>query len=149
MILLKARARGWRKEQKKPASELAGRRVVTASLLEGDLAGEEDGARRAIRLFHIAKTVERASETRIFNERINATEIRMVEGVQEAGVELKVRFLAQFNVLDDREVRDIRDLIPHRVARRVAERRAEHPLRSVRVDDEAHVFIGYRNHFAG
>src|ERR1043166_7645209 len=112
LILLKRAAFDLHAQEiKKPASGLAGQRLLQQAVLERDLAGEVDGTRRAVALRNISKTVECAMQTGVIHERINAAEVRMVEDVQEGGAELEVRFLAQFDALDKGEVSDIRDLI--------------------------------------
>ncbi len=64
----------------------------------------------------------------IADERINAGEVLMVEGVQEGRTEFKCGSFADFESLDYSNTSDVGDGILRQVARHVAEWRAEERL---------------------
>src|SRR5437899_5421561 len=128
MILLKARAREWGRNKKSPPANWRAEGLLQQACLEGELTAEDNAAGNARVLRDIAKASECAFETRIFNNGINRGEVAVIEHIQEGGVELKVGMLAQLDGLEDGSIANILDGVLHRIARRIAERGAEHRL---------------------
>src|SRR5258708_23751032 len=105
--------------------------------------------RRRAGQFWISKTKRSRGIRSIFQNWINTLAVSVVEGVQHGCAELKRRTLRYLNLLDNREVRDVRDVVRHYVAGRVAERRRKDMLSGEAVHDEAHLVFCDEHHGRG
>src|SRR5947199_3425314 len=107
------------------------------TILKGEPASDKDLPAGSVCKGRITETSSLLRQSRILEERIDTSEVGMVEGIEHGCMELKRRSLGYLDLFKDADVCNVGDGILGHVASRVAEWRPKKRLRLSGIDDEA------------
>src|ERR1051326_2584216 len=147
LILLKRAAFDLQEGKKKPpASERGGKRVKNR--LEAEIAanGKTTSATvrtwdRGVRHPRISKAGERRKQPGVFQEWIDALEVRVVQDIQRGGMEFKRSAFAEFDPLGDGSIRRVGDRIRYDVSSSITKWCAEDFISLATIGDEANLIL--------